>query len=81
MSSQEEPMRSASTGQSEETKETKATTGRARRVPPKSSVTEVRATAQRARLDAQAEARNGQVVETAGPRNASTPWGRRSQLE
>jgi site-specific recombinase XerD len=65
MATQEGPQRSASVGQSKATGGTKRTTGSTRRVPPGSKVTEARATAQRAKLDAQAEARNDQVVETA----------------
>ena len=62
MATQEGPQRSASAGQSKATGGTKGTTGRTRRVPPGSKVTEARATAQRAKLDAQAEARNDQAV-------------------
>jgi hypothetical protein len=65
MATQEGPQRSASVGQSKATGGTKGTTGSIRRVPLGSKVTEARATAQRAKLDAQAEARNDQVVETA----------------
>ena len=44
---------------------TQGTTGRTRRVPTGLKVTEARATAQRAKLDAQAEARNDQAASTA----------------
>ena len=76
MSSQEEPKSSASARQSEVTK---ATTGGARRVKPGSSVTEARATAQRAKLDAQAEARNGQAVETSAAAKRKHPGGKKEQ--
>ena len=76
MSSQEESKSNASARQSEETK---ATTGRARRVPPKSSVTDARATAQRAKLDAQAEARNDQAVETAAAAKRKHPGRKKEQ--
>jgi site-specific recombinase XerD len=65
MATQEGPQRSASVGQSKATGGTKGTTGSIRRVPLGSKVTEARATAQRAKLDAQAEARNDQAASTA----------------
>ncbi len=62
MATQERQQRSASAGQSKATGGTQGTTGPNRRVPPGSKVTEARATAQRAKLDAQAEVRNEQAA-------------------
>jgi integrase/recombinase XerD len=79
MATQEGPQRSASVGQSKATGGTKGTTGRTRRVPPGSKVTEARATAQRAKLDAQAEARNDQAVETARATKRKPLGGKKEQ--
>jgi len=79
MATPEGPQSSASTGQPKATGSTKGTTGRTRRVGPGSKVTEARATAQRAKIDAQAEQRNDQTVESASAMKRKLHGGKKEQ--
>ena len=75
MTSQE----SKSTASTRQSEEARTMTGRARRVSPKSSVTEARATAQRAKLDTQAEKRNDLAGEEAATAKRKQPRGKKEQ--
>ena len=75
MTSQE----SKSTASTRQSEEARTKTGRARRVSPKSSITEARATAQRAKLDAQAEERSERAGEEATTAKHKQPRGKKEQ--